>query len=47
MGAFESVTQFAKMLENLDRWLAADTRFASAPVKSSETKPPELAAAVS
>jgi GMP synthase (glutamine-hydrolysing) len=31
----------------LDRWLAADTRFASAPVKSSETKPPELAAAVS
>jgi GMP synthase (glutamine-hydrolysing) len=31
----------------LDRWLAADTRFASVPVKSSESEPLEFAAAAS
>ena len=31
----------------LDRWLAADTRVASAPVKSPEAEPPEFAAAAS
>jgi hypothetical protein len=31
----------------LDRWLAADTRVASGPVKSSEAEPLELAAAAS
>ncbi len=28
MGAFETVTQFAKMLENLDRWLETGVAFA-------------------
>jgi GMP synthase (glutamine-hydrolysing) len=31
----------------LDRWLAADTRVASVPVKPSEASSPELAAASS
>jgi hypothetical protein len=31
----------------LDRWLAADTRFSSVPVKSPEAEPLEFAAAAS